>query len=57
MPKPKKFTVAIDVRVPHEFKDAIEDVSRQRFLTPSQYVRDAIKLKLEHDGVCPKPAA
>ena len=49
-PKSTIKTVDFDIRVPRELKSAVCRVARSHFTTPSQYVRDALRMKLDADS-------
>ena len=48
---------AFFARLPRELSDAIDATARARFLTKSEYVRQALLKSLKEDGAALAPAA
>jgi hypothetical protein len=46
----------LHVQIPRELRDEVFDAARARDLTPTQWMRRAIREKLERDG-CKSPGA
>ena len=51
-PKSDRRSVAFELRLREEMREALRDMARQKFTTPTEYVRQALLAKLEHDGIC-----
>ena len=51
-PKSQRRSVPFELRLPQELSDALRDKARQKFTTPTEYVRQALIAQLEHDGIC-----
>lgn len=53
-PKSARPSLPFELRLAKELSDALREVSRRQFTTPTEYVRRALLAQLEHDGICPR---
>jgi hypothetical protein len=52
-PKSNHRSFPFELRLPEEMRDALRDTARQKFTTPTEYVRQALLAQLERDGIRP----
>jgi hypothetical protein len=53
-PKSTRPSLPFELRLAKELSDALRDVSRRKFTTPTEYVRRSLLAQLERDGCCPR---
>jgi hypothetical protein len=53
-PKSTRPSLPFELRLAKELSDALREVSRRKFTTPTEYVRRSLLAQLERDGCCPR---